>query len=81
MNTYTQFLKDIEKVASRWSTTVDPTDAVLTQTWGVNKIDDFYQKMMDREGKKGQKQKAKLAYFPFNPKRTETKWPVPWEGD
>ena len=49
-------------------------------TWGMNKIDDFYKKLQDREGKKGAKKKAKIAYFPFKPKRPSTKFPVPWEG-
>ena len=80
MKTFTKFQKDIKKLAKKWSTTVDPTDDVLNQTWGMNKIDDFYKKLQDREGKKGAKKKAKIAYFPFKPKRPETKWPVPWEG-
>ena len=41
MKTFTKFQKDIKKLAKKWSTTVDPTDDVLNQTWGMNKIDDF----------------------------------------
>ena len=80
MKTFTKFQKDVQKLAKRWSTTTDPTDEILNQTWGMNKIDDFYKKMQDREGKKGAKKKAKIAYYPFKPKRPSTKFPVPWEG-
>ena len=80
MKTFTKFQKDVQKLAKRWSTTTDPTDDVLNQTWGMNKIDDFYKKLQDREGKKGAKKKAKIAYFPFKPQRPSTKFPVPWEG-
>ena len=57
MKTFTKFQKDVQKLAKRWSTTTDPPDEVLNQTWGMNKIDDFYKKMQAREGKKGEKKK------------------------